>query len=154
MWIISSYAGMFWGNQNYRVPQILGKMMLLEFWEILEITHFQQSPSEIKRDQIGCSSNMLDLYYTICSYTSAASSKTTLVRLFMAGNIVAGKSNGGYSENPPNLTRHLFTCNIIFRKKSPNIPVILQIIPNFLSRLRFWLQFQSKITSEIKSTVV
>ena len=40
----------------------------------------------------------------------------------MTGNIVAGKNNGGYkyggiAEKPPNLTRHYFTCNIIFTKK-------------------------------------
>ena len=52
---------------------------------------------------------------------------TTLVRLFMTGNIVAGKNNGGYkyggfAEKPPNLTRHYFTCNIIFTKKFVNPP--------------------------------
>ena len=41
----------------------------------------------------------------------------TLVRIFMSGNIVVGKNNGGFSENPPNLTHHLFTCNVILRKK-------------------------------------
>ena len=46
---------------------------------------------------------------------------TTLVRLIMTGNIVAGKNIGGYkyggiAEKPPNLTRHYFTCNIIFTK--------------------------------------
>ena len=51
----------------------------------------------------------------------------TLVRLIMTGNIVAGKNNGGYkyggfAEKPPNLTRHYFTCNIIFAKKIVNPP--------------------------------
>ena len=46
----------------------------------------------------------------------------TLVRLIMTGNIVAGKNNGGYkyggfAEKPPDLTRHYFTCYIIFTKK-------------------------------------
>ena len=51
----------------------------------------------------------------------------TLVRLIMTGNIVAGKNNGGYkyggiAEKPPNLTRHYFTCNIIFTKQFVNPP--------------------------------
>ena len=52
---------------------------------------------------------------------------TTLVRLIMTGNIVAGKNNGGYkyggiAEKPPNLTHHYFTCNIIFTKIFVNPP--------------------------------
>ena len=40
----------------------------------------------------------------------------------MTGNIVASKNNGGYkygeiAKKPPNLTRHYFTCNIIFTEK-------------------------------------
>ena len=55
---------------------------------------------------------------------------TTLVPLIMTGNIVAGKNNGGYkyggiAEKPPNLTRHYFTCNIIFTKKFANRPINL-----------------------------
>ena len=51
----------------------------------------------------------------------------TLVRLIMTGNIVAGKNNGGYkygeiAEKTPNLTRHYFTCNIIFTEKFVNPP--------------------------------
>ena len=49
---------------------------------------------------------------------------------------------------PKNLTRHYFTCNIIFTKKF-YLPYF-KIIPNFLSRLRICLQFQSKITFKIK----
>ena len=50
-----------------------------------------------------------------------------LVRLIMTGNILAGKNNGGYkyggiAEKPPNLTRHYFTCNIIFTQKFVNPP--------------------------------
>ena len=52
----------------------------------------------------------------------------------MTGNIVAGNNNGGYkyggiTEKPPNLTRHYFTCNIIFKKKlwiHRILPAILQ----------------------------
>ena len=58
----------------------------------------------------------------------------TLVRFIMTGNIVAGKNNGGYkyggiAEKPLNLTRHFFTCNIIFTKKlliHRILPAILQ----------------------------
>ena len=47
---------------------------------------------------------------------------TLVLRLIMTGNIVAGKNNGGYkyggiAEKPPDLTRHYFTCYIIFTKK-------------------------------------
>ena len=71
----------------------------------------------------------------------------------MTGNIVAGKNNGGYkyggfAEKPPNVTRHYFTCNIIFTKKickSTEFYVpYCKILPNFLSRLRICFQFQSK----------
>ena len=81
----------------------------------------------------------------------------TLVRLIMTGNIVAGKNNGGYkyggnAEKPPNLTRHYFTCNIIFTKKICESTEFYlsycKILPNFLSRLRICLQFQSKIKFE------
>ena len=63
---------------------------------------------------------------------------TTLVRLSMKGNIVAGKNNGGYkfggiAENPSNLTRHYFTCNIIFTKKFVNPPNFTCHIAKFYS---------------------
>ena len=50
-----------------------------------------------------------------------------LVRLIKTGNIMVGKNNGGYkygeiAEKPPNLTRHYFTCNIIFTKFFVNQP--------------------------------
>ena len=59
--------------------------------------------------------------YTVLKGKLSSFSLHTLVRLIMTGNIVAGKNNGGYkyggfAEKPPNLTRHFFTCNIIFTK--------------------------------------
>ena len=59
----------------------------------------------------------------------------------MTGNIVAGKINGGLkyggiTEKPPNLTRHYFTCNIIFTKKfvnPPNFTCHIAILHNFFS---------------------
>ena len=57
----------------------------------------------------------------------------------MTGNIVAGKNNGGYkyggiAEKPPNLTRHYFTCNIMFTKKFVNPP-------NFTCHIAKFYQF-------------
>ena len=65
----------------------------------------------------------------------------------MAGNIVVGKNNGGFSENPPNLTHHLFTCNVILRKKKenpPNSPVILQSSTQFFFQTAFCFCFKVK----------
>ena len=68
--------------------------------------------------------HMHQFWYISRQYLSSRYS-ITLVRLIMAGNIVAGKNNGGYkyggiAEKPPNLTRHYLTCNIIFTKKFVN----------------------------------
>ena len=76
----------------------------------------------------------LNINYNMKSFVRYINIKYTLVRLFMTGNIVAGKNNGGYkyggiAEKPPNLTRRYFTCNIIFTKifvNPPNLPAILQ----------------------------
>ena len=72
----------------------------------------------------------------------------------MTGNIVAGKNNGGYkyggiAEKQPNLTRHYNFHEKICKSTEFNLPYC-KILPNFLSRLRICLQFQSKITIKIK----
>ena len=60
-------------------------------------------------------------------YSAQATVIIPLVSLIMTGIIVAGKNNsgfkyGGIAKKPPNLTRHYFTCNIIFTKKFVNPP--------------------------------
>ena len=82
----------------------------------------------------------------------------TLVRLIMTGNIVVGKNNGGYKyggigEKPPNLTRHYFTCNIIFTKKFLNPPNftchIAKFYPIFFTDCVFVCSF--KVKDHLKS---
>ena len=74
--------------------------------------------------------------------------------LIMTVNIVAGKNNGGYkygriAEKPPNLTRHYFTCNIIFTKIFANPPNFNCHIAKFYPIL-----FPSSSTVSVSSTLI
>ena len=77
------------------------------------------------------------LWFLICVITVRQPFEcNTLVRLIMTGNIVTGKNNDGYkyggiAEKPPNLTRHFFTCNMIFTKKFENPPNFTCYIAKF-----------------------
>ena len=75
----------------------------------------------------------------------------------MAGNIVVGKNNGGFSENPPNLTHHLFTCNVILRKKKGKSTEFTSHIAKFYTIFLpdcVLFLFQSKRAFKIKCIVV
>ena len=67
---------------------------------------------------------------------------------------MAGINMADLPKKPPNLTRHYFTCNIIFMKKFVNPPNftchIAKLYPIFFPDCVFVFQFQSKITFKIK----